>query len=141
MEQSVTVTKSLRQIVQVVGLLEAIQPSTRQFTIRLKNDQQVPCVLVEGEISTLQALLGKQVFISGMGVWLPTGRLERVEVDRFQPDEDERNIWSWLPIPRFPSELPPEEPTPRPLGLEAIVGKWPGDETDEELLKALKEMD
>jgi hypothetical protein len=132
--------KSLRQFVQAVGTLESTQPGTRQFTFQLDNEQKVPCVLVEGEMSAVEALLGKRIWLRGMGVWLPNRRLERVEVDGLWPSEDESDLWSWLPEPRFPSDLAPEEPSPRPFGLQAIIGKWPGDETDEQIEQALREL-
>ena len=142
MTQSFPEAKSLRQCVQTLGTVESVQLETRQFMLRLINEQPVPCLLVEGDMSTVEALLGKRAFISGMGVWQPWGRLVRVEVVGIWPGEGERDVWSWLPEPNFPSDLAPDEPTPRPFfGPEAFPREWPGDETDEELLKALKEMD
>jgi len=132
------VVRSLRQAVTVVGKLDAIQHSKRRFTLVLNNGQKVRCVLVEGDLAELLPLFGKRVLVHGMGVWHLSGKLDRIEVDRVRSGEEESDFWAYLPQPRFHSELPVEEPSPRPWGLAAVIGKWPGDETDEEIDQALK---
>jgi len=138
MKQVAPNSKSMRQMVRVLGKLDALQHSKHRFTLLMDDGQKARCVWVDGDITPLSSLFGKRVLINGMGVWDARGKLDRIEVDRIRCGENEPDVWKWLPRPRFPSELPLEEPTPRPFGLEAMIGKWPGDETDEQIAEALK---
>ena len=133
--------KSMRQMVTVLGKLDAIEHGSRQFTLLLDDGQRVRCVLAAGDIAALGPLFGKRVLVGGMGVWHPSGRLDRIETERVDPGEDEPPVWSVLPRPLgFLSEVPLEDPTPRPWGWAAMIGKWPGDETDEQIEEALRRL-
>jgi hypothetical protein len=131
----------MRQMVRVTGKLDTIQHSTRQFRLRLDDGQRVRCVLVEGDVQELAKLFGKRVAVTGMAVYELCGRLLRIEVAHLEPEEARGGYdWSRIPPPLHMSDLPPEEPTPRPFGLAAPREPWPGDETDEEWLKMIEEL-
>ncbi len=132
---------SMRQMVHVVGKLDTIQHSTRKFTMRLDDGHKVRGVLVEGDVQQLAKLFGQRVAVTGMAVYELTGRLLRIEVGHIGSDEERRgSYYSRIPPPLYMSDLPPEEPTPLPLGLAAPRPPWPGDETDEEWLKMIEEL-
>ncbi len=45
-------------------------------------------------------------------------------------------------VPQSLDELKPrKQPPPGKTAMEMVIGKWPGDETEEELLAALKALD
>jgi hypothetical protein len=131
---------SMRQMAHVVGRLDVIDPSTRKFTLHLDDGFKAGCVLVEGDVSELAKHLGQRLAVEGMAVYELSGRLVRIEVDHFAPGAEEPSAHTRIPVPLSKFDLPPEAPTPRPWGLEATFGTWPGDETDEELLKMLEEL-
>jgi hypothetical protein len=130
----------MRQVVTVLATLDYAQAGDRVFHVSLENGQEARCVLVEGDPGALAALRGQRVVIQGMAVFYPTRRLDRIEVDRFFPGEGEPETYARIPNPLSSSPLPVEAPTPRPWGLEGIIGKWPGEEADEEIEAQLREI-
>jgi hypothetical protein len=95
--------------------------------------------LVEGDINELAQWFGKRVAVEGIAVSDWGGRWLPIEVEYVASGETEPLRSSRLPRPRFRSELPPQEPTPRPFDTEAERQPWPGDESEEEGLKRLAE--
>lgn len=86
----------------------------------------------------LSSLFGRRVLASGMADWHLNGRLERIEVEHIRPGEGQPQLWALMPRPLgFVSDSPVEEITPGPRGGAAILGKWPGGETDEQIEEAL----
>jgi hypothetical protein len=133
--------RSMRQMVSVLGKLDAIEHSTRRFTLLLDSEERVPCLLVEGEVGQLGELFGRRVLASGMAVWNRNGKLDRIEVELLEPGGGKPKLWALSPRPLgFLSDLPVDQVTPGPRGGAAIIGKWPGDETDEQIEEALKRL-
>jgi hypothetical protein len=132
--------RSMRQMVRLVGKLDAIQDDPRRFTLFLDNGQEVPCVLVEGDVQDVLKHAGQRVIVGGMGVYELSTRLLRVEAGPPRPAEGETSLWTWVPRPLFYSDLPPEEPSPLPLGLAGFVSHWEDDMTDEEWNEMLEEL-
>ena len=85
--------------------------------------------------------VGRRTVVEGMAVWPVKGPLLRVECDRMADGKGERELWSRLLGPTSVlRDLPVDAPTSRPWGIAAIFGKWPDDETDEQIEQALKEL-
>jgi hypothetical protein len=94
----------------------------------------------DGMLHRLIDYLGKEVTMNGMAHYRPNGRLSFVEIQDFrQPGEGDRFF-----------SRPPEVLTARQQvlfqvkegkelnPLNSIIGKWPGDETDEEFAELLR---
>ena len=95
-----------------------------------------------GDIKELGGLLDKRVVVAGQVIYRPSGRMLRVDADRVVSGEGEAAIWSEIPSsverPLHAQELHKRQ-GPR-SGVAAIIGRWPGDETNEQVDKALTEM-
>lgn len=93
-----------------------------------------------GELSKLQ---GQTVVVSGRAFFDPSNALLRVEATRVVPASPV-DLAVWSEIPRasgsrldMQSLRRPQTPT---TGFNAILGQWPGDETDEEVEAYLEEI-
>ncbi len=133
-------TPSPRQV-RVVGHLDMIRHSTRSFEILLEEGKSVRGVLENGDhIDTLKKLLGQQVLIVGKAVYRPSGLLLRVDAQAVGESNGESKVFAKVPPP-----IEHRQPTVRlriseqaKRGVPGFFGKWPGEETDEELLAMLR---
>lgn len=133
----------LPQRVRVVGLLDMVRASTQSLALRLDDGQEVRGVLIAGSIVEAAALLNRRVLVLGRAVYRTSGRVLRVDVDQItEAAESEPSFWSRIPAARMKQfnlrhVLQQQQ---HKKGVAAIMGKWPGDETDEEIEQALKEL-
>lgn len=132
------------QRVIVAGKLDELRHADRFFTLILDGGERVRGVLSEGEIDleSLGRLWGKPVRVHGVAKFRPSGAVLRVDADRIEPAQGDVSLWSKVPGPVLDGgdlRLTARPQGPR-SGLAAIFGKWPGDETDEEILAALAEL-
>lgn len=135
-------TPTPRQV-RVIGHLDMIRHSTRSFEMLLQEGNPVRGVLENGEqMDALKGLLGKTVIVVGKAVYRPSGSLLRVDAQTIADGAMEPKIFSKVPPPiqhRQPlTRLRISEQAKR--GVPGFFGKWPGDETDEELLAMLREV-
>jgi hypothetical protein len=131
------------QRVVVSGKLDALRHSDRMFTLVLEDGTSIRGVLASGsDLEGLGKLWGKQAKITGVAKFRPSGAVLRLEADGAEEVNGEPSVWSAAPRPLF-REL--DTRTLRQLqgprrGIAAIFGKWPGDESDEEFLRAVAEL-
>lgn len=129
--------------VRVAGKVDAIRHSDRAFTLVLESGEPVRGVLAEGEPEVLAPFFGRLAVVSGMAQFRPSGALLRVDADQVESaSEPGLALWSESPRPLFRGLDAPElrrAQGPR-SGINAIVGAWPGDETDDEIFAILEEM-
>lgn len=123
------------QRVRVVGTLDMVRASTQSFALRLDDGQEARGILVSGSVVDAAAQLNSRVLVLGRAVYRASGRLLRIDADEIKGAEREPSFWSRVPTPRTrrfdPSALHvPQGPR---TGVSAIIGRWPGDETDEEI--------
>ncbi len=135
-------TPSPRQV-RVVGNLDMIRHSTRSFEMLLDEGRIIRGVLEDGgHMETLKALLGKTVLVVGRAIYRPSGALLRVDAQAVGEGAGEPKLFGKVPPPiehRQPTaRLRISEQTKR--GVPGFFGKWPGDETDEELLAMLRDV-
>ena len=132
----------LPQRVRVVGTLDMVRSSTQSFALRLDGGQEVQGDLVQGDINTLTALVGQPVLVLGRAVYRASGNVLRIEADEVQPATDRDRFFATLPKPRRRrfdvGQIVREQSHKK--GVEAILGKWPGDETDEEIEQGLEDL-
>ncbi len=127
------------QRVRVVGTLDMVRPSTRSFAMHLDDGQQVRGFLVSGSIEDAAVHLGRRVLVLGRTIYRTSGRPLRIDADEIAAAEGESSTWSRVPPPRRRKlDLAPyHRPQGPKSGMNAIIGRWPGDETDEEIQAAL----
>jgi hypothetical protein len=119
-----------------------IWQSQQRFVLVLDDGQLIRGVLVDGDLSALAPLFNQRVVVHGRAVYRPSGQLLRLDAQRIDPGADEPALWSRIPEARRQKRdlgtfRQPQTPQ---TGLGAIIGRWPGEETDEEIRKALEEL-
>lgn len=132
------------QYVRVAGRLDQIRASDRTFTIRSTTRNQTFKGIAEpGHRQQLQELWAKSVLVGGMAHFTPAGGLLRIEADQIRKaTAAEESLWGAPPRSLGRAETPqglrvPQGPR---SGLNAIIGKWPGDESDDEIAEALERL-
>jgi hypothetical protein len=129
------------QRVRVSGWLDQIRHSDRMFTLKLESGPILRGVAEGIEPDQLARLFGKKAIVSGTAVFRPSGRVLRLEADRIEAAGADFSSWSSVPRPLWggaaPSLRHPQGPR---TGVNAIIGQWPGTETDEEIAQALEEL-
>lgn len=140
--ESFTSETPMPERVRVVGTLDMIRASTQAFALNLDDSQEIRGVMVTGEIGDQKHLLEKRVLILGKAIYRPSGRLLRVDTEEILAASADDTFFSKMPTPSRKKldvkEIVREQSHKR--GLAAIIGKWPGDETDEEIEAALQEL-
>lgn len=127
---------------QIVGTLDMVRASTSSFELILDDGQAVQGVLTEGDFEAAASHLGRRVMAFGHAVFRPTGKLLRLDARAISPQPTGGDFFSALPQP-IPLNLTLAELSRRALkkpGVAGLFGKWPGNETDEEIAAALEEM-
>jgi hypothetical protein len=129
------------QAVRIAGTLDTIRHSDRVFSLALESGAVLKGVAERLEPTQMAALFGKQVVVSGLAVFRPSGSVSRIEAEQIQEASTrESSLWS---RPPRPLQLPLDVRALRVSqdersGLNAIYGQWPGDESEEELTAALE---
>jgi hypothetical protein len=136
-------TPSARRV-RVAGKVDVIRYSTCALVLTTPGGTAVRGVLTDGDPERLRPLYGRDVLVEGLAQFRPSGRLLRLDIDRVsQATADDLEMFSALPLPldgendlsRFRRRQSAHG------GINAIVGQWPGDESDEEtdaLLRAIQ---
>ena len=131
------------QRVRVAGTVDAIRHSDRAFTLVLASGESVRGVLAEGRPEELAAHFGRLTVVSGLAHFRPSGALLRIDADHLQPGR-EHDLALWSEVPRPLDATADARDLRRPQGprsgINAIFGKWPGDETDDEIFAMIEEM-
>ncbi|WNG26538.1 hypothetical protein F0U62_22860 [Cystobacter fuscus] len=129
------------QAVRIAGTLDTIRHSDRVFTLVLESGAVLKGVAERLEATRMASLFGKQVVVSGMAVFRPSGSISRIDVEQMQEaSAQELSLWSRLPRPlrvlldTRSLRVAQDERS----GFNAIYGQWPGDESEEELVAALE---
>jgi len=144
LKDSLELTKHTSRQVKIAGRLDTMTISDRTFKLISAAKK---CV-IQGFTKmvtqkTLPTLLGKDVLISGKACFTARGEILTIEAEQIIiAKERDLKIWGQVPTPLYrPFKLDDfKVPQDKNSGMSAIYGKWPGDETDEEILKALEEL-
>jgi hypothetical protein len=130
------------QAAMIVGKLDMIRDSTQTFALIMDDGQEVRCMMAEEEVATLTPLFKRRVAVSGRAVFRASGRLLRLEADSVREAAPSDQIFAKIPKPnasRFDVRRVLKEQSQK-HGVAAIIGKWPGDESDEQIAEWLEEM-
>jgi hypothetical protein len=130
------------QRTRVAGTLDTIRHSDRMFTLLMEDGKAIKGIAEEVAAQQLAALFGQSVVVSGTAIFRPSGRLLRIEAEEIEPAGSDAAVWATVPAPLFrvmdaPSLHQPQGPR---SGVNAIIGRWPGDESEEEITAALREL-
>ncbi|MBL9020584.1 MAG: hypothetical protein JNL21_00230 [Myxococcales bacterium] len=131
------------QRVVVVGKLDALRHSDRMFTLVLDDGRVVRGVVTPSvDLEVLGTLWGKRARVAGLSKFRPSGAVLRIEAESVIEAAGDLSLFTSMPRPLLGdldmrSLHQPQGPR---SGLAAIVGKWPGDESDEEIAELLAEL-
>lgn len=131
------------QPARIVGTLDMIRASTKAFALQLPNGEDVRAVLTaKASIDDLTALFRQDVLVVGMAVFRPSGHLLRIDATEVRLATTHDSFFAKLPEPRVKRltktllhRLGKENG-----GIGRTFGKWPGNETDEEIESVLREL-
>jgi hypothetical protein len=126
------------QAARVAGTLDTVSASRSDVMLTLKDGTRVPARMEEHDLEALRSLLGKEVVVSGMARYRPSGRLLLLDVEGLDVARPEDRVFQKAPVARKQKvAIEPAVPS-ESTGISAFFGTWPGDETDAELLEALR---
>lgn len=134
-------TPQPRQI-RIAGVLDMIRASTNTIGVKLDKGQEIRGVLVQGDATQIHELLNQKVTLLGKAIYRPSGNLLRVDVAEVRSMRDEDAFFTQVPTPQRAAkdrEVVVEQQR-RTSNIAAIIGRWPGDETDAEIELALEEL-
>lgn len=127
------------QAARIAGTLDTVSASRSDVVLALKDGTRVPGRMEQHELEALRSLLGKEVVVSGIARYGPSGRLLMVDVETLEVARAEDRIFERAPVARAQRVV--IEPSPSDTtGVSTFFGTWPGEETDAELLEALRKL-
>ena len=126
----------------VTGMLDEIEHSNRRFQLSLADGNSVPGRIDE-EFMTVEELRnfwGKSVTIKGTVYFKPSGKVQLLESHLVRAAEPGEELFNELPVADSTPEL--FEPSQLKQGyvspFKEVRGQWPGDESLETILGALR---
>ena len=128
--------------VRLLATLDMLRVSTGSLGLKLDDGNEVRGVVSEDGLPTAQDFLGAQVLVHGRAVYRASGRLLRIDVDAIESGEGAPTLWARVPEP-IRASLTPQQLSasgPQTGGVAAFFGRWPGDETEDELVASLQEL-
>jgi hypothetical protein len=131
------------QRVIVTGWLDSLTGSKRAFQLKLSSGQTLRGILPPGDPGAYAPFFTKKVMVDGEARFRPSGAVSLIIASHIQPATPADEIWERVPRPRPRSleEVKPRTPVPKGANvMDRIWGRWPGDETTEELLAALRKI-
>ena len=122
---------------RVTGTLDTISATKSDVVLTLADGTTVAARLDAHDNEQLKALFGSRVVVSGMAQFRPSGKLLIIDVEHLGPARNGDLVFESAPraTARPTAFLLPQDET---TGVSAFFGTWPGDESDAELLDALK---
>jgi len=130
------------QRARIAGKLDMIRDSDSVFEVLLGDGETVRGVWLPGEMGRLQELFREDVLIEGKAVYRPSRKLLRLEADAVRPAAGGDAVFREIPRPLVQATPPrvARQAQTRAGGAGSIHAQWPGDETEDEILAALKGM-
>lgn len=122
---------------RVRGVLDTLTVSTKSLILRLEDGRQLRGFATDIAIDTLKDLHGKDVVLEGHVTFRPSGDALRIQAE--SAFEAKPGDLLWTQLPKGDSVVSRPRPTASPTGLDVFFGKWPGDESDDELAKAMRD--
>lgn len=140
-KELVTETPRPRRV-RVAGTLDMIRVSDRAFELVLDRGDRLRAVWAGEKVVALAEYLTRSVVVEGDAIFRPSGSLLRLDVTAITPATSGDAIFGKLPTPLGRSLSPAltRQRQTETTGVNAIWGRWPGDESEEELLAAMEEL-
>jgi hypothetical protein len=131
------------QHVRVAGKLEGLRHTKRRFLVQLTDGSTVAGLAEKMPVDELAQLFGRNVVVEGTAHFRPSGRVQRIEATRLAPALDvDLKLFALQPrslVTESSVALREAVPHSGEHWLDHIWGKWPGDESDAEVVQLIKE--
>lgn len=127
--------------VALSGFFNMIEHDHRRFQLKLNNEQNVDGYLDPKfiDIEDMRPLWGKRVTVKGRALFKPSGRIQSVDVQKVRVFEVGDEILGNFPQAqgqfKFSEEFIRKQNAQ--AALKKVWGKWPGEESMDEILEAL----
>ena len=128
----------------VAGIVDEMKFSREQVILTTTDNKKIVVIVAKEQFQNLKEFFGQQVAIIGMAHFKPGGQLSYVKMEKFA-EADERLMKMFS---KKPQKMTMQQQIAlqlregkKPNPIDDIIGKWPGDESLEDLLKMLKELD
>lgn len=135
--QQLAAETPLPRVDRMVGLFDSLTMSTRTGLLKLDDGISLKGnIAASVDLEGLKSLLGLEVVVEGTVAFRPSGRPQRIEIDHVARVSASDLLWKRTPrgeLGHEPLILPSE-------GLDHYFGQWPGDEDDEQVFAALREL-
>ena len=130
--------------VRIAGKLDSIRHSDQTFTLLLPElGETIKGIAELAHVGDLQTLWGRDVVVSGTVHFTASGGVQRIEAEALtSATPEDLHLWQAAPAPlaeRIEVSGLRIAQGPR-LGVNAIFGQWPGNESDEEVEQALENL-
>ena len=130
------------QRTRVAGMLDTIRHSDRMFTLLMADGKAVKGIADGVAAEQLAHLFGHHVVVTGTTIFRPSGGVLRIEADAIDPAGADAMVWARIPTPLFRDldSAALRQPQGQRSGVNAIIGRWPGEESDDAIAAALREL-
>ena len=130
------------QSVRLAGRLDSLRQSDRTLGLVLASGETLRAISVGVDPRDLAAWFGENVLVLGVAVFRPSGSVLRIEVEDIERAPGDIGLWSRMPVPLFGSidRRALHQPQSPRSGINALIGRWPGPESEAEVLELLQEI-
>lgn len=124
--------------IRLTGTLDTISHSKSNAALVLPDGTRISVTMEEHEPDQLRSLFGQSVVVSGIVHYNAKGSVKDIDVEHI--DRAHRRDAMFSALPTTPKSLDEvlEEGQKTGARFADFIGRWPGDETDEELQAALR---
>ncbi len=127
----------------VVGIIDEMKFSKEQVVLTTSDNKKIVVIVPKKLFDELKDFFGREIAITGMAHFKPGGLLSYVKMENFGDPGKAAKIFS-----RKPESLSIQQQIALQIRegkkrnpIDEIFGKWPGNETDEEFDRMLKDLD
>ena len=127
----------------VAGIFNRIEHDSRHFELVLESGQKVRGFAESShvDVEQMRTLWGEKATVKGIGHFKPNGTIRSIEAQMIKAFSEGEELFEIVPQNRLPASLARGLGTKYGAGspLQEIWGKWPGDESIDDILEALRQ--
>ncbi|MGL4512459.1 MAG: hypothetical protein ACRCT8_05155 [Lacipirellulaceae bacterium] len=128
--------------VRVFGRLDVIEASTQRFRILLESGQRVAGSFDDSLFPTISGLWNLDVAVYGKAVYRPSGAVLRIDAESMRAATEADRFFGSIPESRGSLDAKRLRAAQvEHCGIAAMMGRWPGDESDKQIAEALAEIE
>ena len=130
------------QNVVINGIIDILEHSKSKITVKTEQGNLLGNITNKFQQDVIKDFWGKEATIYGVGHFKPNGKLSYVEIERIFESTEEDKYFSKIPFSENTIQQIHRQTSKNPTKnwMNEIAGKWPGQESDEEFEKLLKEL-